>query len=335
MLEHGLFLWSRKHLPDPAQVVSVCNRYGVKRVLFKFLDGTVQYNIQGGETGRVAYVNALKDGGLIVEGWGYHYPLKTVDGVIIESTRPGPQGDAIQAIQEKYKLETYHLNAEVEWEQVVVGGGAMMETMLSKPKKSGFELLTCSFRFPTLHPKFPWGKCNNAESMDGWSPQIYWALTTNPVQQLERTIEEYSKISSKVIYPVGPLFGDSFGNVYWEPRLEDIVKFREAVEARGMKRVYWWSLDWIIQNNRYDMLKAATGIDNGSQPPPPPPPIENPEWAEILVDGLSMRSEPIYSTLTLAGKGIKGRKVKLINQPAQNGYVPCVVWVWEKSIRKV
>jgi len=64
---------------------------------------------------------------------------------------------------------------------------------------------------------------------------------------------------------------------------------------------------------------------------PPPIPVE--DWRTMLVDQMSIRYKPEYVPETLYGKGIGGKKVKVIGQN-ENGYVPVEAWLWEDSLRK-
>lgn len=242
----------------------------------------------------MAYLTVLRQGGLMVEGWGYHYP-----------TSPGPQGDAIEERRQKLGFGTYHVNVEVEWLQPF-GMPAAIKTLLNKLKVGGFEALICSFRFPSQQPTFPWSACAYHDAVDGWSPQVYWALAHNPGEQLARCVSEYNALpGSKVIYiyPVGPLFGSKFGNpgVWWEPTLLEIMQFRQAAGAIS-SRVYWYSLDWVIGNNRQDMLAAATGIDNGITPPPTPNPI--PTLVETSVN-TNLRTSPWGTVVVLLPAGLR------------------------------
>lgn len=318
MSEHGIFLWQRATLPDGVQAAKVCRQFGIKRVAVKVLDGAVHYNVQGGDAGLRAYLDVLRENGLTVEGWGYHYP-----------TNPGAQGDAIEERREKMGFSTYHLDIEGEWASLAYGGPAAMKLLLSKVKTNGFELLVCSYRFPSVAPAVPWSAMAYHENVDGWSPQVYWALENNPVEQWQRCVSEYNGLPVwKPLYPVGPVHGGPYSGQYWEPKLAEVEAFRGACE--DIPRVYWYSLDWVMEHNRLDLLEAATGINNGVVVPPPVPPGER--WATMQVDQMSVRYDPEFVAETLFAKGLKGKRVRVMGA-AVNGYVPVSGWVWEKSLR--
>lgn len=59
------------------------------------------------------------------------------------------------------------------------------------------------------------------------------------------------------------------------------------------------------------------------------------QWAEILVDGLSLRNAPVFVDGTLIGRGIKGKRL-LVGNRVVNGYREIIqLWGWDASLKKV
>jgi hypothetical protein len=122
---------------------------------------------------------------------------------------------------------------------------------------------------------FPFSAFMSHAKIDGAAPQIYWALSHDPVSQLERCILEYSKLSSKCFLPIGPTFGETFTNkdgskVYWEPSIPDLQDFTCACRYYKFPAIGFYSLDYILKHNRLDWLAAITGSQTPLPPPPPP-----------------------------------------------------------------
>lgn len=289
MPDVGFFIWKMSSMPkDPYDLVKICQQYGIKRVAIKVLDGIYKYNVPYGDKQLKEYMIVLKVNGIIVEAWGYQYP-----------DQPSLQGDYIEERRQKLEFETFHLNAETPWKEPF-GMPKAAKTMLGKLKVNRFEVLLCSYRFPSQHSPFPFDAFMNHEATDGASPQVYWALSHNPVEQLEACLLEYSAWG-KPVYPVGPTFGASFklgGDwVYWEPTVEELVAFRKAAHATGINRMYYYSLDWALAKNRFDWIEAATGINTGSPVDPPTLPPVTEAFVVTNCSWLNGRMEPRVAVL--------------------------------------
>lgn len=286
MLDVGFLVWKLGSMPkDPHDLANICLRYGIKRLAFKLLDGVFPHNVPNGDRPTIEYLNVLRESGIIVEAWGYHYP-----------ENPGPQGDAIEERRQKFGFKTYHLNLEREW-QKDYGMPAAVKLLLSKPKVNGFEMLLCSYRSPKDHPKFPFNAVMWHETIDGASPQVYWALAHNPVEQLNACLDAYAGWG-KPVYPMGPTFGAKFQVrdewIYWEPSVTELVSYYQECSRLNLGRVYYFSLDWVLNHKRFDFLEAATG-GQSVIPPVVEPPVEPPVKDEFVVANctwLNGRSEP-------------------------------------------
>lgn len=95
----------------------------------------------------------------------------------------------------------------------------------------------------------------------------------------------------------------------------------------------------------YAAFKTRYGMDLPVAPTTPPTPEPEPEpmseYAQILVDSLSVRSEPIFTNVAdpngnLFAKGMKGRKVKIaLPGDVVVGYRPVIAWVWDNSLKRL
>lgn len=267
MLKVGFFIWKLSGMPkDPMELVYICKKFNIKILAIKVVEYLYNYNTPEGDKPLIDYINVLRNNDVYkieVEGWGYHYPDK-----------PGPQGEKIEERRQKLGLEVYHFNCENEW-QKPYGMPAAMKTMLDKPKLNNFEMLLCSYRYPSLHSLFPFNAAMNHPTTDGASPQVYWALSNDPVNQLKKTLTEYSQWP-KTVHPLISTFGATFQvkdkKIYWEPTIEEIKSIREeCYKQDNITKMYCWSLDWVLSHKRFDMIEAATGYNDDSPPIEPPP----------------------------------------------------------------
>lgn len=324
MLDVGFFIWKMTSMPiNPIDLVLVCKKYNIKRLAIKILHAKSKYNVPNGDKPLLDYIEVLRDNDINVEGWGYHYP-----------NEPGPQGDAIEERRQKLKLDTYHVNCEKEWKEPY-GMPAAAKLLISKPKVNNFEMLLCSYRYPSKHVPFPFDAFMLHETTDGASPQIYWALAHNPVKQLEQCLLEYKKWS-KPIYPLISTFGASFKvddkNVYWEPTVNEITLIREAILAKNINRFYCYSLDWVLSHKKYEFIEAATGF-NSEIPVPDQPPLPEKEFYTITncswANGRSESTASEDNRVLVIRAGQKGTNLKEVNgEWYLLGFGPIQAWVY-------
>lgn len=269
------YIWKLTNMPAAATLAALCHQYSIERVAVKVLDGTWKYNTPNGsqtyDAPLIDYLNVLRNAGIVVEGWGYHYPGSS-----------GAQGDAIMERKAKLGFTTYHVNCEGEWKQLY-GMPAAAKALMDKLQVNGFEVLLSSYRYPSQHSPFPFGAFMNHPAMDAAAPQVYWIGAHNAAAQLSQCLSEYAGWN-KPIYPTGAAFATSD----WEPTVADIHAFNDECFRRGITRKYWWSLDWIITHQRYDWLEAITG-ESGDEVPPP---AEPDEFSIVNCTWLNGRSTP-------------------------------------------
>ncbi len=172
----------------------------------------------------------------------------------------------------------------------------------------------------------------NHEAMDAASPQMYWALRHDPAAQLKRCFFEYSKYN-KPIYPLGAMFGANFTlndqTTWWEPSVDEIVEFMTHCEANHVRRVYFWSMDYVLKKRRFDWLAAANWV---TVPPIPPDPEPEPDDVKPLgvfkvsSDFRNVRDKPMG---TIIGKAMRGSELPYVVKDGEWTFVNG--WVWKAS----
>lgn len=267
-------------------LAAICKTYNIAGVTIKVLNSYNKYNAKEGDGPLIDYISTLRNYGLIVEGWGYHYP-----GV---AERQG------KAIAERYKtlgLDGYQINVEAQYKAAGEFKSASAFKIMADQIPLDYHITVCTYRFPTVHPEMPWEKMSEHSVVEGWTPQVYWALSHNPVEQLQQCFDEYNAIDDRPVFPVGPTFGQNFKvkvdgkdtAVYWTPKDQELIDFREA--CSGLSRIYYFRLDQVIQKGWWDMLAAATGA-KAVVPEPEPEPEPEMLLFRTRYEGQNVRSEP-------------------------------------------
>lgn len=251
----GFMIWQLANMPAPATLADLLVKGRVSWVCIKTLEGAQLYNAKGGNQKLLKdYWAALKAKGIQVGAWQYVY-----------GEQPGPEGDAAAGFIEEFDPAFFFIDAEGEYKRY--GATKAAKAYCAKLKVKKLEVYLCSYRYPSLHggviKPFPFTAFLNAESVDGAAPQVYWIDSHNPAEQTQRSFEEYQKLTSKPLIPIG----SCFKNGTWEPSLGDLAEFRDWCE-RGFQAYGWYSLDYILKNKRWDWWSTITD----SEPPAPPPP---------------------------------------------------------------
>jgi len=250
----GFIIWQLANMPSAGELAHLLANGNVKWVSIKALDGPNLYNAKGGNQKLLkTYWAALEEMEIEVGAWQYVY-----------GDQPGAEGDAALAFWEEFKPKHFLIDAEGEYKRY----GATKAAKVYCEKLHDGQCFTalCSYRFPSLHggviKPFPFPAFLNHEKVDGVAPQVYWAGAHDPAAQIQRSFEEYRKITLKPYIPIGSAYGGSG----WEPSVDDLKLFVKS--ARFFSAYGFYSLDYILKNGRWDWWKAITE----TQPPAPPPP---------------------------------------------------------------
>ncbi len=249
-------------MPAPTVLAKMLADAGVKWVVIKVLNGQFLFNAKGGNQKLLKeYWKAFIDAGVTPGGDQYVY-----------GEQPGPEGDAAAAFIEEFDPPFFFINAEGEYKRY--GATKAAKAYCAKLKVNRLEVYLCSYRFPSQHggviKPFPFSAFLNAESVDGTAPQVYWALSRNPVEQLAQSTKEYKALTDKSIVPLGATFGEYFMvngvKTWWEPTVDELKSF--VAVAKLYPAYGFYSLDYILKRKRMDWFEAVTQ----TVPAPPPPP---------------------------------------------------------------
>ena len=151
-------------------------------------------------------------------------------------------------------------------------------------------VILSSYRFPTLHPEFPWSQFRMFCDQD--MPQVYWEEAHNPGDQLERCASEFLALSPQLpLFPTGAAWRDWHD---WEPTPAEVTEFMDTARALGLAGCNFW--EWADCRARLPQVWQTISDypwDNPPPPPPPPPPVPEIGIAlEVIVEKLRVRSLP-------------------------------------------
>jgi len=260
----GVMLWQLDNCkPQPmSSLVGALDLNGFDWVAPKICDGTLRYN----QSLLVDFTQACSLAHIAVYPWVYTYGP-------VQGGLEGVRTEARLALQVMNELGLYVLliDAEKEYKR---GGAASFAREYLKTLRGGGSHLTlglCSYRFPHVHPEFPWGVF--AETMDFYAPQLYWVDAHNSDEQMRMSVLEYTGLGGKPIIPIGSTYTEHG----WGPDPAEIAAFQEQVHRSKLQGVGWWAWDdhglqehpaWLGVISRD--VWVAPPVD----PPPPPTPAE-------------------------------------------------------------
>ena len=237
----GFYIWQVWNCfdGDTGAIVAAAKELKLGHVLVKIADGAGTYN------GNVRpLIQAFQAAGVEVWGWQYIYGYRPLS----------ESATAYQRIQET-GVTGFVVNAEVEFK---AAGKALAaeQYMIDLRGRVGndFPLALSTYRYPTYHREFPFEKF--LKYCDYNMPQVYWLLAYNPVQQLERCMNEYAEFEYELpMIPTGPAWrmGD------WTPRPQDLQDFMQAAQFNGMQAANFW--DWQHAQNIPDVWGAIRDYD--------------------------------------------------------------------------
>lgn len=269
----GWFLWilSRVEGGDPLKVAARAKAQGVSWVGVKVNDGAGNFNTRPVKNtyGSVIsfaddllqpLVDALHDQGIQVFGWGYIY-------------LSSPAREAQKSIDrvKKFGLDGYIVDAEVQWDHKPNEAAAYMNALRAGLPDTSIGL--CSFRFPTLHPEFPWLEALG--HADYHCPQVYWANAHNSADQLSRSAQELTARKPLPIIPLGYAYQNETDAT--RPTQAEINAFHAKAQSMGLPGEGWYEWGDSIRAGVESFVGALRWGDVVI-----PPPLPVPEYAPAI-----------------------------------------------------
>ncbi|HML40363.1 MAG TPA: SH3 domain-containing protein [Bellilinea sp.] len=283
----GFMIWKATdpEMVAPAALATLAATAGFRHLEIKIADGPAGYNL--------AYLRELVSAchALGVEVWGWQY----VYGVF-----PAQEAERAKYIMAEYKLDGFLIDAEVEYKLAGAGAAKFYMARL-RDGWNGKPIALCTYRFPTLHPEFPWDAF--ADQADFFAPQMYWVEAHNPADQLARCLKEYrARWPGKKIAPVGAAYQENG----WRATPGEIKEFAEAVQKEGLSGYSFWEWSNAIRYGLWDTvagLEVETGEDSEAAP----------TSATVRTAALNFRSAPVVDSKNVITGLPRGTEVELLN----------------------
>jgi len=263
----GVMIWQLAECKSATMFELAAALYlnGFDWVCVKVADGRLPYNV-----GLLpAFTDACSQKRIPVYGWHYIYGPK-LGGLSQAEAEARKAAELVKA----YDLSVLLVDAEKEYK--AIGSQLYADVYMNKLRELAPDLSVglCSYRFPTVHPEFPWEVF--AERVDFFAPQMYWLQADNPVDQLTRCLVEYRGLRSKPVVPIGSAYYEHG----WEPTAGEVSDFQKAVRYEKLPGIGWWAWDDRGLQDHPGLL-AVVKDDEWSLRPPPPDPGDEPDWAEL------------------------------------------------------
>ena len=226
----GYFIWQAKRIGDFATAAKKAKDAGVSWVSIKVTDGPGKFNLDPDTKHDYApeIVQAFKDQGITVFGWGYVYGFM-------------PEQEA-QAAVDRVKalgLAGWMIDAEGEMNNKFTEAALYASTLKTR-LPADISVGLCSFRFPNQHMEFPWK--NFLYCCDYNIPQVYWVGATNAGQQLVTSIGQFTALYTKFGLKQIPCFplGAAYGEDGWRPAVAEIKDFIQKAKDLALPGYGFW-----------------------------------------------------------------------------------------------
>jgi hypothetical protein len=235
---NGYFIWQVKRIGDLATAARKAKQAGLSWVAIKVTDGPYKFNIDPDTKHDYApdAVAAFRAAGIAVWGWGYVY------GNV-------PDAEAAAAVDrvKSLGLTGWIIDAEAEYKNKPYQASLYMGAL--RTRLPGIPLAICSFRYPDVHPEFPWKQFLQADIN---MPQVYWMQAQNSGIQLKQS---YTQFKNRTTIPYIPI-GAAFGEAGWIPTTDSIKEFANTSLDLGLNGYGWW--EW------YDAVKVYSSMWDAS-----------------------------------------------------------------------
>jgi hypothetical protein len=213
----GMWIWyiSRSDGGTLSSIVATARQYGVSTLIIKSSDGPTtwsQFN--------PSVVSALHASGLRVCAWQYVYgnhPLLEAQ-VGAQAARDG--------------ADCLVIDAESEYEGKYIAAQGYI-TQLRKLVGQHYPVALAGFPYVDYHPGFPYSVFLGPGGAQYNSPQMYWIDIGTSVNNVYAHTYAYNRVYERAIDPLG--------QVYENPPLGQLIRFRQLSRTYGAAGVSWWN----------------------------------------------------------------------------------------------
>jgi hypothetical protein len=214
----GMWIWyvSRSSGGTVSGIVSTARHYGVSTVMIKSSDGPTMWSQFNS-----ALASALHSSRLRVCAWQYVYG----NHPLLEAQV------GAQAVHDG--ADCLIIDAESEYEGKYVAAQRYI-TQLRQLIGQSYPVALAGFPYIDYHPGFPYSVFLGPGGAQYNSPQMYWMDIGTSVNSVYAHTYAYNRVYTREIDPLG--------QVYRNPPMGQIIRFRQLSRTYGAPGVSWW--DW-------------------------------------------------------------------------------------------
>lgn len=234
----GMWIWyvDASEKGNVARIASKAKAHGIKTLFIKGADGGTVWSQLSSKL-----IDAFHAKGLKVCTWQYVY-----------GSRPKPEADAaIKAISRG--ADCFVIDAESEYEGRYREAAVYVRRLRSAVGKD-YPIGLSGFPYVDYHPSFPYSVFLGPGGAQYNLPQIYWHTIGDSVDWSFEHTFVFNRVYEAPIRPLG--------QVYDNPPVRDVSRFRRLAASHGMSGVSWWS--W--QSASGKAWKALTPSESSAIP---------------------------------------------------------------------
>jgi Putative peptidoglycan binding domain len=214
----GMWIWyvTRSNGGSVSSIVATARKYGINTVMIKSSDGRTMWS-QFNST----LVQELHASGLHVCAWQYVYGNFPRQEASVGATAVHDGADCLI------------IDAESEYEGKYVAAQSYI-TQLRNDIGQSFPVALAGFPYVDYHPGFPYSIFLGPGGAQYNTPQMYWVDIGTSVNTVYAHTYAYNTVYQRAIDPLG--------QVYQNPPLGQLIRFRQLSRTYGAAGVSWW--DW-------------------------------------------------------------------------------------------
>lgn len=228
----GVFVWDLTATAggSPVALASEAQELGLDWAAVKISNGTARFQPDLVP----AAVAALRSVNVAIYGWSYIYLIGRT--MLLQGKE---EAQLAADLVLRYGLDGFLIDGEIECTRPRGATAAEHFATTIRLRLPGKPIGLCSFRWPSVWPKFPWRSL--LEACDFHAPQVYPEGVHNPAEQLERSCRELRALKDVPIVPTGAAYAEHG----WQPTVQDLDAFDAKAHTLGLPGLSWWSLQAI------------------------------------------------------------------------------------------
>jgi hypothetical protein len=213
----GMWIWyvSRSSGGTVSGIVATARQYGVSTLVIKSSDGPTMWSQFD-----PSLVSAVHASGFRVCAWQYVYGNHPLLEAQVGAQAAHDGADCLV------------IDAEGEYQGKYVAAQSYI-TQLRKLIGSSYPVALAGFPYIDYHPGFPYSVFLGPGGAQYNSPQMYWKDIGASVNDVYAHTYAYNRVFEREIDPLG--------QVYQNPPMGQIIRFRQLSRTYGAAGVSWWN----------------------------------------------------------------------------------------------